>query len=96
MDVRDQLIHAALQVYSQGGSRGATTRRIAELAAVNEVTLFRHFGSKDALISAALGWLADRALALRLPEQPSNPRAELTAFCRAHHRGIYENRALIR
>lgn len=96
MDVRDQLIHAALHVYSQGGSRGATTRRIAELAAVNEVTLFRHFGSKDALISAALGWLAARALALRLPEQPSNPRAELTAFCRTHHRGIYENRALIR
>lgn len=34
--------------------RGATTRRIAERAGVNEVTMFRRFGIKSALIRAAI------------------------------------------
>jgi len=96
MDVREHLIQAALQVYGQAGSRGATTRRIAEAAGLNEVTLFRHFGSKDALIRDALRWMADRALSVRLPESPGDPWAELTAFCTAQHRGMFETRALIR
>jgi AcrR family transcriptional regulator len=96
MDVRDHLIRAALEVYGQAGSRGATTRRIAEAAGLNEVTLFRHFGSKDALIRDALRWMAERALSVRLPEVPVDPRRELGAFCTAQHGGMFETRALIR
>ena len=96
MSIREQLLEAALHVYAEAGSRGATTRRMAEVAGVNEVTLFRHFGAKDALIRAALDWCADRALAIRLPAPPVDPRAELTDFCVAHHRGMYQMRALLR
>lgn len=96
MSIREQLLGAALQVYAEAGSRGATTRRIAEVAGVNEVTLFRHFGSKDALIRGALDWCAERALAIRLPPSPSDPGRELGEFCLAHHRGMFEIRALIR
>lgn len=96
MDVREQLILATLQVYAQAGSRGATTRRIAEAAHLNEVTLFRHFGSKDVLIRESLAWLAERALAVRLPHPPRDPLAELTAFCLAQHLGMHETRALLR
>ena len=54
MTVRDQLLAAAARLYAEAGYRGATTRRIAVKAGVNEITLFRHFGSKDALIREAI------------------------------------------
>ena len=54
MDVREALLKAAIKVFAEAGMRGATTRRIAQEAGVNEVTLFRHFKSKDDLIDAAL------------------------------------------
>ena len=46
MDVREALLKSATKVFAEVGSRGATTRRIAQEAGVNEVTLFRHFQSK--------------------------------------------------
>ena len=51
---RSRLLEAALEVVAERGMRGATTRRISERAGVNEVTLFRHFGSKSALVASAL------------------------------------------
>ena len=54
MDVREQLLEAALKVFADAGFRGATTRRIAQEAGVNEVTLFRQFGSKEGLILEAV------------------------------------------
>lgn len=49
---RDRLLAAARDVISKKGKRGATTREIADAAGLNEATLFRHFGSKEALIMA--------------------------------------------
>src|SRR6202021_191933 len=45
---------AALVVLAERGYAGATTRRIAEAAGINEVTLFRRFGDKRQLILAAI------------------------------------------
>lgn len=53
-DLRDKILDVTISVYAENGYRGTTTRRIAAEAGVNEVTLFRHFGSKDELIKAAL------------------------------------------
>lgn len=53
-DLRDKILDVTISVYAENGYRGTTTRRIASEAGVNEVTLFRHFGSKDELIKAAL------------------------------------------
>ena len=54
MDVREQLLEAAVKVFAIAGFRGATTRRIAQEAGVNEVTLFRQFGSKEVSAVAAM------------------------------------------
>jgi AcrR family transcriptional regulator len=51
---RQRLLQAALQLFGQVGYAQATTRRIADAAGVNEVTLFRHFGSKKDLLAACI------------------------------------------
>lgn len=51
---RGRLLAAAMAVFAETGYAGATTRAIAERAGVNEVTLFRHFGSKADLMTEAL------------------------------------------
>ena len=48
------MFDAALAVLAERGYVGATTRRIAEAAGINEVTLFRRFGDKRQLILAAI------------------------------------------
>lgn len=95
MNVRDQLLHAALRVFAEAGYRGATTRRIAAEAGVNEITLFRQFGSKDALIREAIT-RSRTGSDVTLPEEPVDPPRELTDFARAHLAQMRERRSLIR
>jgi AcrR family transcriptional regulator len=68
-------------VFAQYGSAGATTRRIAEEAGVNEVTLFRLFGSKDALLDEAVRMHASREQPSALPAVPADPERELADWC---------------
>lgn len=51
---RKRLIQAAFQLFSEQGVNATTTRQVADLASVNEVTLFRQFGSKQGLLLAVL------------------------------------------
>ena len=96
MDAREQLLQAAVKVYATAGTRGATTRRIAHEAGVNEVTLFRHFGSKEALLRDAIQTIYDRNVLVRLPDEPSDPEAELTEWCRLHHDFLIRIRSILR
>jgi len=96
MDARDAILTATIRLFSKVGSRGATTRRIAQEAGVNEVTLFRLFQNKDDLIRAALHAFADQMTMSSLPAEPDDPRAELTAWCSHHYRQLYKIRSLIR
>ena len=54
MSTRERILLAFLRVANERGLEAATTRRIAEAAGVNEVTLFRHFGDKATLALAAV------------------------------------------
>jgi AcrR family transcriptional regulator len=67
---RTRLIEAASQVFASLGVQGATTREIARVAGVNEVTLFRHFTSKEQLLGAVI----KNALALQT-EALAHPKA---------------------
>jgi AcrR family transcriptional regulator len=51
-ETRRRILTAAKEIYEAKGSRGTTTREVAERAGVNEATLFRHFGNKNALLLA--------------------------------------------
>ncbi len=54
ISTRQRLIHAALELFATQGVTETTTRQIAELAQVNEVTLFRQFGNKHGLLLAVI------------------------------------------
>lgn len=81
LSARERILEAAREVFAQHGSVGATTRRIAEVAGVNEVTLFRHFGSKEALLEEAARTHVTGEHAMPLPDIPARPQQELTAWC---------------
>lgn len=49
-----RLLEAARAEFSEKGIESATTRGIAERAGCNEVTLFRHFESKQKLLAAVV------------------------------------------
>lgn len=49
-----RILGAALEILARSGVRGVTTRAIAEAADVNEVTLFRRFGTKMELLRIAI------------------------------------------
>ena len=51
---RQRIIQAALELFASQGVTETTTRQIADLAEVNEVTLFRHFGNKHGLLLAVI------------------------------------------
>ena len=93
---RMKILDAAQRVYAEHGFRGATTRRIAETAGVNEVTLFRIFGSKEALLEEAVRPNATRREVAVLTPDPVDPEAELTAWVGAQLAFLRARRSLIR
>jgi AcrR family transcriptional regulator len=56
---RKRIIQAAIKVFGEQGYAKATTRGIAAAAEVNEVTLFRHFGSKQNLLVEVVKMFTD-------------------------------------
>jgi AcrR family transcriptional regulator len=96
MDIRDRILDAAKKVYAQHGFRGATTRLIAIEAGVNEVTLFRTFGSKAALFEALMQAHVAASPIPDLPDIPVDPSREMTEWCAAILHHLRENRSLIR
>ena len=55
---RERILAAARDLFYRHGIRAVGVEAIAEAAATNKMTLYRHFGSKDELISAYLTQLA--------------------------------------
>lgn len=53
-ETAERIIEAAIQLVSEKGYNAATTKAIAELAEVNEVTIFRHFGNKRGILKAII------------------------------------------
>jgi AcrR family transcriptional regulator len=67
----ERILRAFLALVAQPGLAGTTTRAIAQAAGVNEVTIFRRFGSKLALAREALRRFSPRS---RKSSRRSTPR----------------------
>jgi AcrR family transcriptional regulator len=80
---RQRLLNAARDLFVRQGITQTTTRQIADLAGVHEVTLFRHFGSKQGLLLAVFAELGvfSGIADLPLPAAPTTFRgSELQAI----------------
>jgi AcrR family transcriptional regulator len=95
-DSRERILEAAARVYAQYGFRGATTRLIAQEAGVNEVTLFRLFGSKAQLFDELLQKQLHASTVPILPDEPTDPEPELTEWCAALLTQMRASRSFLR
>jgi AcrR family transcriptional regulator len=96
MATRESLLDVTARLYSEHGWRGTTTRRIAEAAGVNEVTLFRQFGSKESLLLQAIRQASVGQPTATLPDVPGSLANELTSWAVAHHQSIAAKSGIIR
>lgn len=96
---RQRLLDAAARVFARDGLTGATTRAIAREAGVNEVTLFRLFKTKEALLDAVVGQNFGTAAPRPGPKPPrptADLRADLLAHARSYEKLLGDNLPLIR
>lgn len=100
LDTAHRLILAASRTFARLGLKGATTKQIAKEAGVNEVTLFRHFQSKENLLKAVLeqtfGERRPGAGQETTPEQPADLRAALVRFGEMYAERLQRNVMLVR
>lgn len=95
-EIRNRILAAAAHVYAQYGFRGATTRLIATEAGVNEVTIFRIFGSKAAMLQEMMRSQVAATSAPILSTDVSDPARELTRWCATMLEYLRGNAHLIR
>lgn len=76
--VRDNVLAATMALVTERGIAAVTTSAVAKRAGASEASIHYHFGSKEALLEAAiltaLAPLRDRGL--EIPEDPGAPTSE--------------------
>lgn len=81
------ILEAAKQMFLEHGFEGAGMDQIAALAGVSKLTVYNHFGDKEALFIAAVEHYCEQqvppALFTPAPDQPLRPRLE--GIARAIH-----------
>lgn len=97
-DTKNRILEAGLRLFSKKGYLGATTREIAKQAGVAEVTLFRHFPSKEKLFEEMIltySFLpALRGLVIEV--KGMEYRDALSEIARRFLERLYERKDLIR
>ncbi|WP_255949890.1 TetR/AcrR family transcriptional regulator [Streptomyces odontomachi] len=79
----DKLFETTVTVFAEHGYQAATTQEIARRSGINEVTLYRRYDSKAALINAALTHTLARSPFARLAAT-DDVVADLVALVRAY------------
>lgn len=97
LETRCRILIAARELMSKFGMKGATTRKIAELAGVNEVTLFRHFHNKRGILNAVMEEMKDTRSLLEevLRAEYPDVRAMLLEYGRAYYNLMVDRKELL-
>ncbi len=79
----EQILQAALEVFSQRGFRGATIDQIAEVAGMSKPNLLYYFRTKEAMHRALIDRVLDTWLdPLRAFDADGDPQAEIASYIR--------------
>jgi AcrR family transcriptional regulator len=96
-DTRERILDAAARAFAENGFARTTTRALADAAGVTEVTLFRHFGSKEKLFVALVKRYGGQAVAAALEAQLTGDyRADLLRIGQQFLGLILERREIMR
>ena len=80
---RARILAVARELFYRDGIRAVGVDAIAEAAGTNKMTLYRHFGSKDALVADYLresAWHAEASRDRLEAEHPGDPLAQLRGW----------------
>jgi len=94
-DTEERLIAAAGRIFARDGLDAATTRAIARDAGMNEVTLFRHFGTKAGILAAVVRRTCGAGRPPRMPDT-GGLAADLGEFAREYEAALRAHLPLIR
>ena len=97
-DTKVRIMDAAMDLFSTNGFNSTTTRSIAEKAGVNELTLFRNFGTKEKLLSEVIDhYFAEAAMKEHIPRDPTgDPSEDLYRIITAVRENLQERNKLFR
>lgn len=96
-ETKQRILRHAAEVFAEKGYARATTRALASAAGVNEVTLFRHFGSKEKLFASVLDEFAAPAMTTALETQLTGEyRQDLLTMGRLLVKTLFERASAVR
>ncbi|KRL36770.1 TetR/AcrR family transcriptional regulator [Liquorilactobacillus uvarum] len=90
-----RILKAFKDLLIQNGYRNATTHKIAELAMVNETTIFRNFKDKRGLLQATIDqYLADIDHLKHEQKDTGNLEKDLTAMADKYQKFVFDHQAI--
>jgi len=97
LSTRERILKAAREVFERNGTRGTTTREVAEHAGVNEATLFRHFHNKTSLLEEMREWSVSNAgFEAAFERLTGDLKTDLVSICSMLYERMFQNQAIIR
>jgi len=94
-EARERILRAAREVFAKAGFEAASVEEIASAANVGVVTVYRHFGDKDGLVTAFVDELGPRR-AVREARASTDVRADLQRLAEQMLGTMREDGALVR
>lgn len=98
-ETKQRILNAATRVVGRDGVSGATTREIARVARVNEVTLFRYFHNKDELLRQMILQSSRRyaqVFAGASLESPADFRKTVQSYAEACAQKLHDHEDMVR
>lgn len=98
-ETSQRILDAAILVFGRDGVSGATTREIARVARVNEVTLFRYFKNKNELLRQVVLQSCKRyeqVFAEASLETPDDLRRTVRTYAETYAQKLRDNEAFVR
>ena len=87
----EEIYQAVVQVISERGYAGATTKQMAEVANVSEVTLFRKYENKQQLVKQAIAFLVNQADFEAATQYTGDVAADLLRIVQAYQESAVQN-----